>query len=321
MEKTNLNHIKVAVVQATPVFFDLEATLLKAENIIKEQASKGCNLILFPESFIPGYPRGFSFEAVVGKRDDEGRDLYLEYWKHSLEVGSEAFLKLEKTIKESGAYVVMGATEKEAGNGSLYCSMLYFSPEKGYLGNHRKIKPTGVERLIWAEASGESLITVDSKIGRLGGLICWENYMPMARASMYRQGVQLYLAPTADARPTWTSTMQHIACEGRCFVLAANQYFRKEDYPEKYRKYVSNEANDMCRGGSLIVSPMGEVIAGPLYDEEGVLTATLNLEDLIKSKLDFDVIGHYNRSDIFKLEVKDQPDPINENAVKENKTN
>lgn len=303
-------HIKVAVVQATPVFFNLNKTLEKAIDIIQKQAAKGAQLIVFPESFIPGYPRGFNFEAVVGKRNDEGRDLYLDYWNNSLKIGDEAFLKLENIIKENDAYIIMGATEKDAVNGSLYCAMLYFSPEKGYLGSHKKIKPTGVERLIWAEAAGESLITIDSKIGMLGGLICWENYMPLARTAMYKQGVQIYAAPTADARPTWTTSMQHIAQEGRCFVLAANQYFRKEDYPDKYQKYVANEADEMCHGGSLIVSPMGEIIAGPLYDKEGVLTATVNLDDIIKSKMDFDTLGHYSRPDIFDFNVNGQPLPI-----------
>ncbi len=302
--------IKVAVVQATPIFFDIEKTIEKAIAIIEKQAAKGVQLILFPESFIPGYPRGFSFEAVVGKRKDEGRELYLDYWNNSLAIGSQIFNKLEKIIKKSGAYVIMGATEKDEFHGSLYCSMLYFSPEKGYLGSHKKIKPTGIERLIWAEASGESLITVDSKIGKIGGLICWENYMPLARVSMYKQGVQIYLAPTADARPTWTSTMQHIACEGRCFVLAANQYFKKEDYPSKYQKYVIEEPEEMCPGGSIIIAPTGEIIAGPLYNEEGVLNASIALDDIIKSKLDFDTIGHYSRPDIFNFDVIGQPNQI-----------
>ncbi|NAS32867.1 nitrilase [Flavobacteriaceae bacterium R38] len=306
--------LKVAVIQATPVFFNIKETLKKAINIIKEQAAAGCQLIVFPESFIPGYPRGFSFEAVVGSRKEEGRDLYLEYWNNSLEAGSDLFNELEDAIKQSGTYVVMGATEKDTVNGSLYCSILYFSPDNGYLGSHKKIKPTGVERLIWAEASGESLITIDSKIGRLGGLICWENYMPLARNAMYQQGVQIYVAPTADARPTWTSTMEHIACEGRCFVLAANQYFKKEDYPSNYQKYVANEPDEMCPGGSIIVSPMGKVLAGPLYGEEGVLTAEIDLDDIIKSKLDFDTIGHYSRPDIFDFNVNGQPEPIKDNS-------
>lgn len=301
-------NVKVAVVQATPVFFDVENTLKKAIDIIEAEAAKGTQLILFPESFIPGYPRGFSFEAVVGKRNEEGRELYLEYWNNSLLVGSDLFKKLEDTIIKSGAYVIMGATEKDRVNGSLYCSMLYFSPKKGYIGSHKKIKPTGVERLIWAEASGDSLFTVDSEIGILGGLICWENYMPLARTAMYEKGVQIYLAPTADARPTWTSSMQHIACEGRCFVLAANQYFKKKDYPKKYQKYLKNETDEMCRGGSIIVSPMGEIIAGPLYDSEGILNAVLDTDMIIKSKMDFDSIGHYSRSDIFDFKANGQPD-------------
>ena len=302
--------INVAVIQATPYFFDIEKSVEKTIEIIRGEAKKGTKLIVFPESFIPGYPRGFTFNSVIGKREEEGRALYLEYWNNSLLVGSDHFLTIEKAVRESGAYVILGATEKDRTNSSLYCSMLYFSPENGYLGSHKKIKPTGIERLVWAEASGDSLITVDSKIGILGGLICWENYMPLARKAMYTQGVQLYAAPTADARPTWISSMQHIACEGRCFVLAANQYFRKKDYPENYQKYVENEPREMCAGGSVIVSPMGEIIAGPLYGEEGVLNATIDLDDIIKSKMDFDTIGHYSRSDIFEFSAVGQPSSI-----------
>ena len=291
--------IKVAVVQATPVFFDLQKTIEKIEQLVIENAQKGCQLILFPESFLPGYPRGFSFGVNVGKRTPEGRDLFLKYWKASLEIGSPEFFHLEKIAKENKVYLVVGATERRRENDSLYCSMFYFSPKKGLLGVHRKIKPTGTERLIWAEAGGEDLTAVDTSIGKLGGLICWENYMPLARMTMYQQGVQIYLAPTADARDTWISTMQHIACEGRCFVLGCNQFVAKSDIPNEFQQYISEEPEILCRGGSVIVSPMGKIIGEPLFDQEGVLIADLDLEDIVRSKLDFDVVGHYARPDIF----------------------
>ena len=173
--------------------------------------------------------------------------------------------------------------------------MLYISPDKGLLAVHRKIKPTGTERLIWAEAGGESLVAVDTRIGKLGGLICWENYMPLARMSMYQQGVQIYVAPTADSRDVWIPTMQHIALEGRCFVLGCNQYFTKSMYPEAYQHLVESEDEHFCRGGSVIVSPLGQIVAGPLFDESGIVTAQIDLDEITKSKLDFDVNGHYNR--------------------------
>ena len=185
--------------------------------------------------------------------------------------------------------------------------MVYLSP-KGILGVHRKIKPTGTERIIWSEADGEDLVTFDTEVGQLGGLICWENYMPLARMSMYQKGVEIYIAPTADSREEWIITMRHIALEGRCFVLGCNQFFTKSMYPKKYHSLVQNEPEQMCRGGSVIVSPMGKIIEGPLYDQKGALIAELDLDDIIKSKLDFDVIGHYSRNDIFKFNVVDQPE-------------
>lgn len=310
-KKEEMN-IKVAVVQATPIFFDITKTIDKVEKIVQNYARKGCNLILFPESFIPGYPRGFDFGSKIGNRTDEGRILYKKYWDNSLETGSEEFKRLEKISKENNIYLVTGATERDATNGSLYCSLFYFSPVNGFLGRHQKLKPTGVERLIWAEGDGSSLLSFDTKIGKIGGLICWENYMPLARMSVYKAGVQIYLAPTADARKTWTSTMQHIACEGRCFVLGCNQYFNKSDYSDEYQEMVKNEPDQLSEGGSIIVSPNGDIIEGPLFGEEGVLVADLNLDDVTKFKLDFDVIGHYSRNDVFKLDIKDQPQIIKE---------
>jgi nitrilase len=190
--------------------------------------------------------------------------------------------------------------------------MFYFSPKSGFLGRHQKIKPTGVERLIWGEGDGSSLVSFDTKIGKLGGLICWENYMPEARMSMYKKGVEIYLAPTADARPSWTDTMKHIALEGRCFVLGCNQYFEKKDYPAEYQNLVTDEPEILSVGGSIIVAPSGEVIAGPLFGEEGVLTAELELGEISKFKMDFDVIGHYSRNDIFSFNVSKQPEMIKE---------
>lgn len=186
--------------------------------------------------------------------------------------------------------------------------MVYISPTKGLLGVHRKIKPTGTERLIWAEAAGESLVTFDTQIGILGGLICWENYMPLARMAMYNKGVQIYIAPTADARDEWIATMQHIALEGRCFVLGCNQYFTKSMYSKKHQALVKNSPENLCRGGSVIVSPLGKLIEGPLFDKAGALIADLDLDEINASKLDFDVIGHYARHDIFQLKINGQPE-------------
>jgi len=300
--------VKVAVVQESPVFFDKEKTLIKLEMLVAKYAGQGCELIVFPESFVPGYPRGFDFGAKIGRRTDQGRQLYADYSASSIDLESDDRTRLEKIAKENNVYIVLGITEKQNSNGSLYCSMVYLSPTQGLLGVHRKIKPTGTERLVWAEAAGESLVTFQTPIGKLGGLICWENYMPLARMSMYQKGVEIYIAPTADSRTAWTTTMKHIALEGRCFVLGCNQFFTKSMYPVKYASSVEIEDENFCRGGSIIISPLGKVIAGPLFDGAGVLVAELDIEDVTRSKLDFDVIGHYARNDIFDLKINGQPE-------------
>ncbi|MDF9799923.1 nitrilase [Catalinimonas alkaloidigena] len=307
--------IKVGIVQDSPVFFDKEACLQKVESITKKYAREGCQLLVFPESFIPGYPRAFAFGTKVGSRSEAGRKLYAKYHQNAVDVESNDLLRLEKLAKEQQVYLAVGLTEKNNRNGSLYCSLLYISPKVGLMGVHRKIKPTGQERVIWAEAGGESLISMQTRIGRIGGLICWENYMPLARMSMYRQGVEIYIAPTADARPGWQATMQHIALEGRCFVLASNQYFKRSMYPEAYQELVESEEEVLCRGGSVIISPMGEILAGPLYDQAGVLSAEITLEDIISAKLDFDVDGHYARPDIFELNIQNQLEIIQEDEL------
>ncbi len=306
--------VKVCLIQDSPVFFDKEKTIDKVEGLTQKYAAQGCDLIVFPESFIPGYPRGFSFGTKVGSRTTEGRNLYAAYYHHSIDLADEDFKRLEKLAASENVYLILGITEKQQASGSLYCSMVYISPSDGLLGVHRKIKPTGAERVVWSEADGASLVAFQTTIGKLGGLICWENYMPLARMAMYQKGVEIYLAPTADAREEWTATMQHIALEGRCFVLGCNQFFTKSMYPDQYQPLVQEEPEDMCRGGSVIVSPFGKILAGPLFDEAGALTAVLDLEEINRSKLDFDVIGHYSRDDIFHFNVLNQPEIGKENG-------
>ena len=299
--------IKVTLIQDSPVFFDKEATLQKVEMLTTKHAKEGSQLIVFPESFVPGYPRGFLFGTKVGSRTEAGRDLYAEYYANSFNLDHDLD-RLEKLSKDQNVYIILGVTEQQSGNGTLYCSMLYISPKTGLLGVHRKIKPTGFERVIWGEAGGEGLVTYDTHIGKLGGLICWENYMPLARMAMYQQGVQLYIAPTADSRENWTATMKHIALEGRCFVLGCNQYFIKSMYDARFQELAKDEPEELCPGGSVIVGPDGKVIAGPLFGKAGALTAEIDLNEITRSHLDFDPIGHYARPDIFKFKVKGQPE-------------
>ncbi len=308
--------VKVGLVQDSPVFFDKPKTLDKIEALTKKYVQEGCELLVFPESFIPGYPRGFDFGAKVGSRTDEGRELYATYRKHSFSLEGPELKRLEKLARTQNVYLVIGVTEKREEHGSLFCSMLYISPSDGLLAVHRKIKPTGTERIVWAEAGAASMVTCDTRIGKLGGLICWENYMPLARMAMYRKGVELYIAPTADSRDEWTSTMQHIALEGRCFVLGCNQYYTKSMYPKAYRSLAASDPEDFCPGGSVIVSPLGKIIAGPLSGKAGLVAAELDLDEISKSKLDFDVTGHYARNDLFQYDLPNQPAMVVEKKKK-----
>ena len=303
--------VKVAVVQSNPVLFDGEATVEKACRLIREISAQDVKLILFPEAFIPAYPRGLGFGAVVGSRSAAGRRTFERYWAHAVDVPGSATRTLGKAACDAGVYLAIGVIERESrfGRGTLYCTLLYFGPDGQLLGKHRKLKPTGSERLIWGEGDGSTLPVFDTPIGRVGGLICWENYMPLARMAIYGKGVEIYLAPTADPRDTWHATLQHIACEGRCFVLGCNQFLTRDMFPQDLEglEDLKDQPHIMCRGGSAIVSPLGEVLAGPLYDQEGILYADLNMGEIARGKFDFDVVGHYARPDVFQLRVNDQP--------------
>jgi len=302
--------IKVAVVQAASVMFDRRATVEKARHLIQQAAGNDAQLILFPEAFIPAYPRGLSFGMVIGSRTSEGRHMWQMVWDNAIEIPGPETEILSEVAREEGVFVAIGVIERDTkiSGGTLYCSLLYLDPNGQIVGVHRKLKPTGAERLIWGEGDGSGLIVASTKLGKIGGLICWENYMPLARMALYSKGVEFYLAPTADARDTWQATMRHIALEGRCFVLGCNQYVTKEMLPENLRNHpeLAEQPEVMCRGGSVIFSPLGEVLAGPLYDREGILYADLDPGAIIRSRLDFDVVGHYARPDIFQLVVNER---------------
>ena len=307
----NSNKLKVAVVQAASVLFNRDATIEKACDLIQKASREGVRLIVFPEAFVPAYPRGLTFGTVVGSRQPAGRKVWQAYWENSVEIPGPATAILGEAARKANVYLAIGVIERDTmrGKGTLYCTLLYFGPDGRILGKHQKLKPTAAERLIWGEGDGSTLTVVETEIGKIGGLICWENYMPLARMAMYSKGVELYLAPTADARDTWQATLRHIACEGRCFVLGCNQYMTKAMYPAylKELKELREQPEVMCRGGSAIVSPMGKVLAGPLFDQEGILSTTLDLSEIARSKFDFDVVGHYARPDVFQLMVNENP--------------
>jgi nitrilase len=294
---------KVAVVQAQPFLFETDRTIEKMRDLLAGIKPESPDLVMFPEAFLPGYPRGLTFGAVVGSRSQEGRELYARYYQNAVAVGDERFGKLQEMARELKADLAVGVVEKEGKGGTLYCTILYFASDGSFLGKHRKLKPTGSERLIWGEGDGSTLPVFDNGFGVYGGLICWENYMPLARMAMYQQGVQIYLAPTADCRDSWQVTLQHIAMEGRCFVLGCNQLITRDAYPENIIELVSDPSTIHCSGGSVIIGPGGKVLAGPILDEEGILYADLDLEEVTRGKYEFDVAGHYNRPDVFSFKV------------------
>ncbi|MFP3886805.1 carbon-nitrogen hydrolase family protein [Priestia filamentosa] len=304
-----MEKVRVAVVQAASVIMDRKESIKKAVSLTKEAGKKSAKIVVFPEAFIPAYPRGLTFGATVGSRSEEGRKDFLRYLENAIVVPSEETHILGEAAKKAGVYLIIGVIERE-GDGSrstLYCSVLFFGPDGKLLGKHRKLKPTGSERLIWGEGDGSTLPVFHTPYGRIGMLICWENYMPLARAAMYAKGVDLYIAPTADAREVWQSTIRHIAVEGRCFVLSCNQYVNKEMYPKDLACFsdLASSPNEMCQGGSAIVGPLGDYIKEPVWGREEIMIADLNLKEISASRFDFDVVGHYARPDVFHLTVNE----------------
>lgn len=301
--------LKVAVIQDSPVIFDLEKTMEKTIQLTKEAASTGAKLIVFPESFIPCYPRGLTFGMVVGSRTQEGREDYQRYYNNAVSVPGPDIDRLADLAKELDVYISIGVTEKNGNglDGTLHCTNLFFGPQ-GYLGRHRKLKPTAAERVIWGEDDGSTITVVDTPYGKMGSLICWENYMPLARMALYMKGVNLYIVPTADQREVYQATLRHIAFEGRCFVIMSNQYVEKSMYPTdlKYYDDLKDQPEVMCRGGSCIINPYGEYIAKPLFDRPGIITAELNLDEIVQSKYDWDPVGHYNRPEIFDFKINER---------------
>ena len=299
---------RAAVVQAAPVAFDLERTLRKLEDLAADAARAGARLAVFPEAFLGGYPRGIGFGTVVGDRTAEGRDQFRRYWEGAVEVPGPVLDRLVRLARATSLHLVVGAVEREGG--TLYCTVLFVAPDRGYLGKHRKLMPTAAERLVWGFGDGSTLPVFDTPLGRVGAVICWENYMPLLRMAMYARGVQIYCAPTADGRETWIPTVRHIALEGRCYVLSCNQFARRRDYPADIDNALASSPDDVVmRGGSCIVGPLGQVLVGPDHEGEAILAAELDLDEIPRAKFDFDVVGHDARPDVFRLTVDETPRP------------
>jgi nitrilase len=307
---------RVAVVQAGSSLFDTPRTLERMAAHCETAAQGGVELAVFPEAYVGGYPKGLDFGARVGSRTAPGRDDFLRYWQAAIDVPGPECAAMGGFAKQMNAHIVTGAIERDGG--TLYCTALFFGPDGSLLGKHRKLMPTASERLIWGQGDGSTITVLDTQIGKIGAAICWENYMPNLRQAMYAKGINLWCAPTVDEREIWQSTMRHIAYEGRSFVLSACQYMTRADAPADYDCVQGNDPKtELIRGGSVIVGPLGDILAGPVYGREAVIAADIDLNDAIRGKYDLDVTGHYARPDIFKLTVDETPRSAVANAVVE----
>lgn len=296
----------VSVVQAGSVPYDRKKCIAKAADLAADAARGGARLVVFPEAFVSAYPKGLDFGARVGMRFPEGREEYRRYFDSAVAVPSPATDALGEAARQNRITLLIGVIERDGG--TLYCTVLFFSPQGELVAKHRKLMPTAMERLIWGFGDGSTLPVVDTPVGRVGSVICWENYMPMLRMAMYAKGVELYCASTVDDRDSWIPTMRHIALEGRCFVLSACQFIRREAYPADYPSVQGQDSQTVViRGGSCILGPLGEFLVEPYYGEEGILTAEIDPGQIARGKYDFDVAGHYARPDVFRLYVNERP--------------
>lgn len=296
--------VTAAVVQAAPVVFDVKRTLEKLTDLAADAARRGAKLTVFPEAFVAAYPKGLGFGVRLGMRRPEGREEFRVYYESAIDVPGPATEAIGAAARAHGLHLVVGVIERAGG--TMYCTALFFGPDGALLGKHRKLMPTALERVVWGQGDGSTLTVLETPLGKLGAVICWENYMPLLRTAMYAKGVQLYCAPTVDDRDTWLPTMRHVALEGRCFVLSACQLLRRSDCPADYDCIQGNDpATMLIRGGSSIVGPLGQVLAGPVFEEESILVADLDLAEIPRAKLDFDATGHYARPDVFRLHVNE----------------
>jgi nitrilase len=294
--------VKAAVVQAGSVLFDTPRTLNKLTDLTRDAAGRGAQIVVFPEAFIGGYPKGLDFGARIGTRSPEGREDFRRYYDSAIEVVGAQSAQIAAAARDNGVYLVVGVIERAGA--TLYCTVLMYAPDGTLLGKHRKLMPTALERLIWGMGDGSTLTVIDSPIGRFGSVICWENYMPLLRMAMYAQGIEIYCAPTVDDRETWLPTMRTIALEGRCFVLSACQFLRRSDAPSDYAAPPGSAPDAaLIRGGSCIVDPFGDVLCQPVFGEETVRIAELDRRLIARAKFDLDVAGHYARPDVFRLTV------------------
>ena len=298
--------VTVACVQAEPVVLDRERTIDRLAERTAEAVEAGASLVVFPEAFIPAYPSSVWARALAGWGDPRAKAAFAYLARESVEVPGPAVDRLASIARDSGAWIVVGVTEIDPGRpGTLFNSLLGFSPEGALALRHRKLVPTNHERLVWGPGDGSGLRAIDTPIGRIGGLICWENYMPLARFALYESGVEIYIASTADDGDAWQATLVHIARESRSFVISPSHFQRAASYPDDFPLREELEGIDVIgRGGSAILGPDGAYLAGPLYDEEGLLVAELDPDRLFEERQRFDPAGHYHRPDVLGLTVR-----------------
>ena len=288
--------VTVACAQVEPVVFDLDATIDRIDQVASEAAGKGAKLVLFPEAFIPAYPSNRWARYLAAGKDATG--VYAKLAQSSLELPGPGSDRLGSIARERGLWLAVGANELD--RGTIYNALLVYGPDGALVLHHRKLMPTNHERLVWGQGDGAGLGAVETGIGRVGGLICWENLMPLARFALYETGIEIYLAPTADDSEDWHDSLRHIARESRAFVLSCCVFQRASSYPDDVQLAEGDEL--LGRGGSAILGPDGAYLAGPLWDEEGILTAELDPQRLYEERQRFDPAGHYHRPDVLKLE-------------------
>ena len=297
--------VKVACVQAEPVVLDRAATLEKLAGLAAEAAGEGAELVVFPETFVSVYPSSTWAKALAGWGDPRATEAFAALAREAVEVPGPAAERLGEIARANGVWLVTGVNELDPSrNGTVYNALLYHAPDGSLALKHRKLVPTNHERLVWGQGDGHGLRALQTPLGRIGGLICWENYMPLARFALYESGVEIYLASTADDGEAWQSTLVHIARESRAFVVAPSHFQRASAYPDDFPLRESIEGADIIgRGGSAILSPDGSYLAGPVYDEETILYADLDPARLLQERQRFDPAGHYHRPDVLRLEV------------------
>jgi nitrilase len=302
-----LEKVTAAAVQATPVFLDREATVDKSVDLIQEAGSNGAGLVVFPETFIPTYP-DWVWRTSPWNRVSE--EMYARLLENAVVVPSAVTEALGRAAKRAGAYVSMGVNERDEHGGTVYNTQVYFGPDGSLLGKHRKLMPTGGERLVWGYGDGSTLVVFETPFGRLGGLTCWENYMPLARFAMYSKGIDVWCAPTWDNSEVWVATLRHIAKEGRVYVIGVAPLLRGSDVPRDIpgaEDLYGGEDDWMSRGHSTIVGPEGEILAGPVLEQEAILYAELDPARARSVRHQFDPVGHYSRPDVFRLVVDSGP--------------